>query len=76
MLTLPWCAVCKTMARMLGDRVTVADGQERTDLVALSGMQASPWFLVYDEGGKYLGSFGGAMPVSAFEKRVAALTGR
>jgi hypothetical protein len=76
MLTAPGCGMCDAMHRLLGDRVTAVPAVNRPDLLALSGLETVPQYVVMSDGGEFCGAFAGMMPVSLWERRVSAYTRR
>jgi hypothetical protein len=74
MLTRPACAQCRTMKRMLGDRVETADAFQHPELLALTDLETLPSYLVFD-GERCVGSFAGMMPVTVWERKVATYEG-
>ena len=71
MLVTPWCGLCPTAKKMLGDAVEVVDVTQRPELLEHTTFTSTPIYLVF-KGDECVGSFAGLMPRAAFDKKMAA----
>ncbi len=72
MLTQPACAMCKTMARLLGDKVRIVDVVEEESYREVMDKYNTlnlPTYLVY-KNGEIVSVFYGMMPAKVFDAKV------
>lgn len=70
LLTSPWCGMCATMKRMLGDSVEVVDVVAHPERRADVSLETVPVLVFRDEEGRKLGEHPGFLPRSKFEELV------
>jgi len=70
LLTSPWCGMCATMKRMLGDSVEVVDVVAHPERRADVSLETVPVLVFRTDDGKKLGEHSGFMPKSKFEELV------
>ena len=68
LLMSPWCGMCATMKRMLGDSVEVVDVVAHPGRRADVSLETVPVLVFRTDDGKKLGEHSGFMPKSKFEE--------
>ena len=68
LLTSPWCGMCATMKRMLGDSVEVVDVVAHPERRADVSLETVPVLVFRTDDGVKIGEHSGFMPKSKFEE--------